>query len=119
IDFGQREPCPDMRHRLHDETPGIEAFRRSTSITLVLGSVEVRFQGGDNAFGDLVLHGEEFEELSVIPRGPHLQTGGCIAQLHRYAEALSRAPDAAREHIANPEISPDLLHVNGLAPVAE
>ena len=49
----------------------------------MLGGEKARFDGGDDAFGYLILNGEEIRELEVVALRPNLAAGRGIAQSAR------------------------------------
>ena len=103
-----------MRHRPHHEAPCVEALGRLALRSETLRGVKVRLDRGDNAFGDLILKGEEIHELAVVALGPHLQSRRRIDQLRGYPHALARSSDAAFQDIPDAQLAADLLRVDSL-----
>ncbi len=68
---------------------------------------------------DLVLHVEQIGDRLVETLRPEVAAALGVNQLDIDAHALAAALDAALEDIANVELAPDLLQVDGLALVGE
>ena len=67
--------------------------------------VELRFDGGDNALGDLVLDGEDVGEVAVVALCPDVVAGRRVDKLRGDAQALAGLAHAAFEHVAHAELA--------------
>ena len=72
------------------------------------------FSAPRQARDDFVLHVEEIGERLVEPLGPEMIAGFGVDELHVDAHAVSAALNAALEDIADVQLAPDLLQVDGL-----
>ncbi len=63
---------------------------------------------------DFVLHVEEIGERLVEPFGPEVTAGLGVDELDVDAHAVSAALNAALEDIADVQLAPDLLQIDGL-----
>jgi hypothetical protein len=69
--------------------------------------------------GDLRLRSREIGALGVEPVGPKVPAGCGIDQLHVYLNLVTGPPHSAFEHIANAELTADLLCVDRFALIGE
>ena len=72
-------------------------------------------EGDRNPPGDLVLQREQIARIALEPLGPDMRVGRGVDQLGRDSNPLARALNAAFEHIAHAELSPDLLRADPLS----
>ena len=63
---------------------------------------------------DFVLHVEQIGERLVEPLGPEMIARFGVDELHVDAHAVSAALDAALEDVADVQLAPDLLQIDGL-----
>ncbi len=84
-----------------------------------LGDDELGVERTRQAGDDFVLHVEEIGERLVEPLGPEMTAGLGVDELHVDAHAVSAALNAALEDIADVQLAPDLLQIDGLALVSE
>src|ERR1700722_14923080 len=110
---------PVVRQRPHHQIPGVQAIGRFAPGMEVLRRVELRFDGGYDGFGNLVLYREQIGKAAVIALRPDVAAGGSVVELHGDTHAVAGLAHAAFDHIANAEVSGDLLHMDGLAFVDE
>jgi hypothetical protein len=61
-----------MRQHPHHQVPRIQAVRWFASGMKIFGDIELRFDRGDDRFGDLVLHSEHVGEVSVVVFRPDI-----------------------------------------------
>ncbi len=84
-----------------------------------LGGDEFGVQRARQARDDLVLHVEEIGQRLVEPLGPEMIAGFGVDELDVDAHAVSAALNAALEDIADVQLAPDLLQIDGFALVGE
>src|SRR6266550_4567833 len=108
----------EMPHTLSHQVPRVEIFR-SADCRASLDLEQFRLDCACNALCDLVLNGEDIGEVSVIPLGPDVRSGGCVNQLRRDTDSVRRFPHAAFEHITYPQLAAHLLHVDSATLVGE
>src|SRR5262245_53826978 len=68
---------------------------------------------------DLVLDGKSVIELAIVAVGPPVRAGRGIDELGADADTVAGAANAALEHVAHPELTPNLPDIDGLALVLE
>jgi hypothetical protein len=68
----------------------------------------VDLQRADDRTGDLVLKVEYVLEVAIVALRPEVKAGGGIDQLRIDPNPVRRAPDAAFEHVADPQVVGDL-----------
>ena len=68
---------------------------------------------------DFVLEGKSVIELAIVAVSPLVRTGRSVDKLSADADTVARAANAALQHVAHPELAPDLPDVDGLALVLE
>jgi len=110
---------PVMRQRPHHQVPGIHAVGRLALGAKTLRRIELRLDRGDDAFGDLVLHGEYVGELAVVSLRPEMTAGGDVVELSGDAHAIAALAHAAFQDIAHAELLGDLPEMDGPALVDE
>jgi len=110
---------PVMRQRPHHQVPGIHAVGRLALGAKTLRRIELRLDRGDDAFGDLVLHGEYVGELAVVSLRPEMTAGGDVVELSGDAHAIAFLAHAAFDHVTDAKGLADFLDVDGLALVGE
>ncbi len=64
---------------------------------------------------DFVLHIEEVGDGLVEALGPQVIAGFGVDQLHVHPKPVAAALHRTFKHVADVQLAPDLLHVNGLA----
>ena len=107
------EPSQALKIEVH-RVGGRGLFRASR-----LGGDELSVERARQARDDFVLHVEEVGQGLVEPLGPEMIARFGVDQLDVDAHAVSAALDAALEHIADVQLAPDLLQIDGLALVSE
>ena len=110
---------PVMRQRPHHQVPGIHAVGRLAPGAKTFRGVKLRLDGGDDCFGDLVLHREHVGEVAVVALRPDVAAGGDVVELGGDAHALARLAQAALEEVAHAELLGDLPEMDGPALVDE
>ena len=108
-----------QRQRAQIKVIGVEALGWLAGCALDLGSAQFRFDGTGDPTRYLVLQLEDVVEHTVKAVGPDMRAGRCIDQLPGDAHAVARLAQAAFEHIADTEVMPDLLHIDGATLVGE
>src|SRR5690242_20712198 len=78
-----------------------------------LGGLQCRLDDPGDADRDTVLELEYVLQQAVEAVGPKMRAGHRVDQLAGDAHLHSRFAHRAFEHIANPQLAPDLLHVSG------
>src|SRR4051812_8628442 len=99
--------------------PSIKTPRRPAHRTLLLRFGDGRCDRDRYRLCDLVLHGKDVGEIAVIALGPDMIASPGLNKLRRDPDAVSRFAQTAFEHIADPKLPPDLLHVDCAALVGE
>jgi hypothetical protein len=61
-----------MRQRTHQEIPRVQVRGRLAVGAKALRRMKLRLDGRDDRVGDLVLHGEDVDELAVVAFGPEM-----------------------------------------------
>ena len=115
---GSRHP-PVMRQRPHHQVPCVHAVGRLAPAAKILGSVDLRFDRGDDGVGDLVLHREYVGQIAVVMLRPDMAAGRGIVELRGDADAIAASSHAAFDHVAHPEFGSYLPHVHRLALVGK
>ena len=77
--------------------------------------IEVRLDRGDDALGDVVLHGEQVLQHAVVAIGPDVLAGLGFDQLAGDADAPVGHAHAAFEHVAHAELARDWRTSVGLS----
>jgi hypothetical protein len=108
-----------MGQRPHHQIPSIEAAGRLASGAKIFRGVELWLNRGDDGFGDLVLNRENVGKFAVVAFRPDVTPGGDIIELRCNPNAITAFANAALDHIADPKLLGDLLHVHGFALVDE
>src|SRR3954451_12724094 len=70
----------EMPHALPHQVPSVEVFR-SADRSVSLDLEQLRLDCARKALCDLVLNGEDIDEVPVIPFGPDMRSGSCVDQL--------------------------------------
>src|SRR5581483_4931937 len=86
---------------------------------LDLGATDARLDDPDDGLRHLVLEIEDVVQYAVIFVGPEMAAGFGLDQLSRDAYALAALAHATLQHVADAELAPDLLDVDGFALVGE
>ena len=107
------EPSQPLKIEVH-RVRGSALFRASRLGRHKLGVQRVR-----QAHNDFVLHVEKIGERLVEAFGPKMTAEFGVDELHIDAHAASAALDAAFQHIAELQLTADLLQIDGLALVGE
>ena len=107
------EPSQTLKIEVH-RVGGRGLFRASR-----LGGDELGVQRAREPRDDFILHVEEIGQGLIEPLGPEMIARFGVDELHVDAHAVSAALNAALQHIADVQLAPDLLHVDGLALVGE
>ena len=107
----------DQRQRPQHQIIGVEAVSALALDPLDLGASQAGLDGADHADRDLILHGEDVIERTVIALGPQMRAALGLDQLGGDADAIACLAHAAFQHVTDAEIAPDLLHVDRPAPV--
>ena len=84
-----------------------------------LGGGELGVQRVRQARDDFVLHVEDIGERLVEALGPEMTARFGVDELHVDAHAVAAALEAALEDIADVQLAPDLLQIDGFALVSE
>jgi hypothetical protein len=82
---------------------------------LDLGHLQLRLDRANGTLGDAVLEIENIAGIALETIGPDVRAGAGLNKLPRDAKPIARTPKAALQHIAHPELAPDLTHVDILA----
>src|SRR5262249_5940952 len=109
----------DQRQRANHALPGVEAVGRLALAANLLGRVQFRLDRRDHPLGDLVLGRENVGQVTVVTLGPDVIADLGLDQLRGDADTVAGSPHAALKHITNPELAPDLLHIDCPAFVGE
>src|SRR6516225_5676555 len=99
--------------------PCVQALRRLAQHPLLLGLGQRRLDGCGDTRGNLVLHGENIVEVTVIPVSPDMSAGARIDQLRGYAHPVAAPAHRAFEHVSDPHLAADSLHIDVLTLVGE
>ena len=100
-------------------SPGVDAPGRLSHRALPLSVVDRWSNRYRHRLGDLVLYREDVGEIAIVPLRPDVIPGLGLDELRGDADTITGLAHAAFEHIAHAELAPDLLHLDGLAPVGE
>jgi hypothetical protein len=111
--------CRKGRQRTQIEIVGGEVSRRPSSRAAHLGRLQRRLDDAGNAEGDPILQFEDIFQRAVEAISPQMRTGERIDQLPGDAHLRARLAHRAFKDIADPQIAPDLFHVDGAALVGE
>jgi hypothetical protein len=84
-----------------------------------LRQLHLRRYRRNDAARHLFLDGEHILQRPVIALGPQMVAGGRIDQLGGHPHPVSGLADAALDHVAHAQLSPDLLNIHRLALVGE
>ena len=106
-------------HAAHVVVPGVHGLRTLARRALLLDLSQLGLDRADDAIGNLVLHGKGIGEVAVVALAPQMGAGRRLDELRGDAHAVTRLAHASLEHIADAQIAPDLLDVDGLALVDE
>jgi hypothetical protein len=79
----------------------------------------MRYKDGRDGAHNLVLHRKDILDLAVVAFSPPVSCRPRIDELNGDANAVAPSPDAAFQHVAYPELAPDLAHVSWLIFVSE
>ncbi|MGY4282461.1 hypothetical protein ACVWXO_001681 [Bradyrhizobium sp. LM2.7] len=85
----------------------------------ILRRMDLRLDRRGDRIGDLVLHGEDVDELAVVTFGPEMAAGGGVVELRGDAHAVVRLAHAALDDVADAEFLGDLPDVDRTALVCE
>src|ERR1700730_9990021 len=97
----------------------IKAFHRLALCSIDFRLLQPWYDGIDDVRGKLVLQVEDVAKRPVEPIRPQMHPIGSIDQLPGDTYPVTCFPDAAFEHIANTELTPDLLYIHSPALVSE
>jgi len=100
--------APIVRQRAHQQVPRVEARGRLAMAAEILRRMDLRLDCRGDRVGDLVLHGEDVDELAVVAFGPEMAAGGGVVELRGDAHAVVGLADAALDDVADPELLGDL-----------
>ena len=114
-----RHQFVDERQRLQHQVIGIQAVRPFAFDALDLDFSQARLDCADHAHCDLVLHGKDVAQQSVIALGPDLHAAVCFDQLGGNADAVAGFAHAALEHVVDAKILPQSSYVDCFALVDE
>src|SRR5207247_1324424 len=112
-------PTIEASQAAEEVVVGIETFGRLARRAFDLGLFEL---GGDGAYHtrrDLILQIEHVLKSALEAIGPEM---GCRRRFHELAGdaySVGRLAHAAFEHVPDPELAPDLLHIHRTALVGE
>ena len=102
------EPSQTLKIEVH--RVGVRRLFRASR----LGGDELRVQRVRQPRDDFVLHVEEIGQRLVEPLGPEMIAGFGVDELDVDAHAVAAALNAALEDIADVQLAPDLLQIDGL-----
>ena len=97
---------PEMGQRSHHQAPGVHVARCPAPGMEIFRGKELRFDRGDDRFGDLVLHGEHVGEAAIVTFRPEMAAGGNVIELGGDADAVAILAHAAFDHVTDPEPRP-------------
>ncbi len=80
---------------------------------------KARLDRGDDAAGDLILHGKNIAQLTVVLLGPVMAARRRFNELCADAQPLAGPANAAFEHITHAQLARDLPHIDGAVLVDE
>jgi hypothetical protein len=98
---------------------GVETLSRLALGTLDLGFFHRWRDRPDNTLGYLILQIEDVAETTIKPFCPKMCARGGIDELSCDAHPVGRFANAPFQYIAHPQLTPDLLHVDGAPLVCE
>jgi len=78
----------DERQCPEDKIIGVETFRPLAPNTLNLGLSEIWLDSADDAHRDLVLHGENIVEQTIIALRPEMNAGLSLDELGNNADTV-------------------------------
>lgn len=85
----------------------------------ILRGVDLRLDRRDDALSDLVLHGEDVDQLAVVALGPEMTAGGGVVELRGDTHAIVHLAHAALDDVADAEFLGDLPEVDRAPLVGE
>src|SRR5215813_688083 len=86
---------------------------------LTFGAGQRRLDRRNDTRGDVVLHGEDIGQISVVTLGPEMGPGGYIDKLAADAHPLPGSAHATFEDITDAKVAANLLQVDGFSFVGE
>src|SRR5258705_10274340 len=98
---------------------GVETLGRLALGTLDLGFFHHWRDRPDNALRHLILQVEDIDKPAVKPVCPKMCPGGGIDELPRDTYPVCGLSNAAFQDVPHPQLTPDLLHVDGAPLVGE
>ncbi len=107
--------APHLRHRLHDQIPGVDALRRSRLSACGLGDENLRCHRADDAVRDLVLKRKDISQLAIVFIRPQMIAVDRIDQLAGHAHAIGGPAYAALQDVPHAELGGDVADIDGLA----
>ena len=111
------QPLVEPSHALEIQVHRIGMQRTFRPPRLSLNELGIQRVGepGD----DFVLHIEQIGDRLVEPLGPKVIAGFGVDQLHVHPKPVAATLHRAFEHVADVQLAPDLLDVNGFTLVGE
>jgi hypothetical protein len=76
-----------------------------------LCQAQCRHERAHHTLGNAVLEVEDIATVALEAISPDVQARGRVDELSGDTKAVAAAPDAALQHIAHPELAPDLTHI--------
>ena len=101
-------PPPEPLPRLQEQVVGLEVVGVAALDARALARGQVDLQRGDDGARDLVLEVEDVLEVAIVALRPEVKAGRGVDQLRIDPDPVRRAPDAAFEHVADPQVVGDL-----------
>ena len=111
----QRSHPVRQRHAAQIEVVAVEPVGRLLFRPLDLGLLQRRRNQANDAGGDLILQPEHILQRAVEFIRPQMPARRRLDQLAGDANARSRFPHTAFQHIAHAEFAPDLFDIDGAA----
>src|SRR6516165_8479470 len=100
------------RRRLEIKIVGIEAFGWLAVSTIDLGLTKLRLDRARDAGRHLVLKLEDVVDGAVEAVGPDVRAGAGVDELARDPHPVAGLAHAAFEHVAHPQFSRHLPHID-------
>src|SRR6202008_852052 len=81
--------------------------------------LQLRLDRTNDAFGDAILKIEDVADITFEAIRPDVRPRTRLDQLRRDTKPIARAPNAALQYVAYPELASNLAHIDILALVGE
>ena len=104
--------APEVRLRAGDQLPGAQVVGRTRKGADAFGRQQVGLDSRGDIAGDVVLHGEDVAEPSVVALRPVMRSRDGVDQLGADAQPIAVAAHAAFEHVTDAELARNLAHID-------